>query len=66
MQPYHIPDSTSIRMSCPSFSTDSTRAISCGSRLLLTMNDLISYLNKKTQVDIAILDFNKAFDVVHV
>ena len=37
---------------------------SCESQLLLTVNDLASYHDCKVQVDIAVLDFSKAFDVV--
>ena len=33
-------------------------------QLLITVNDLMSYHDKKIQVDVAILDFSKAFDVV--
>ena len=37
---------------------------SCDMQLLITVNDLMSYHDKKIQVDAAILDFSKAFDVV--
>ncbi len=37
---------------------------SCESQLLLTVNDLAAYHDRKVQVDIAVLDFSKAFDVV--
>lgn len=37
---------------------------SCDSRLLSTVHDLMSIFNRKRQVDVAVLDFSKAFDVV--
>jgi ribonuclease P/MRP protein subunit RPP40 len=37
---------------------------SCESQLLLTMHDITASFDKKNQVDIAILDFSKAFDTV--
>ena len=37
---------------------------SCETQLLLTSHDLLSSFDQKHQVDIAILDFSKAFDVV--
>ena len=39
-------------------------AHSCKSQLLITLQDLMQYNDNKTQVDIAILDFSKAFDTV--
>jgi len=38
---------------------------SCETQLLITMEDLISNLDKGIQSDILILDFSKAFDCVH-
>ena len=35
---------------------------SCESQLLLTMHDLMYYRDRKVQIDVAILDFAKAFD----
>ena len=37
---------------------------SCESQLLVTIHDLIRYRDHKVQVDLAILDFSKAFDTV--
>ena len=37
---------------------------SCESQLLITIHDLMRYLDRKVQVDLAILDFSKAFDTV--
>ncbi len=37
---------------------------SCDMQLLITVNNPMSYHDKKIQVDAAILDFSKAFDVV--
>ena len=37
---------------------------SCESQLLLTIHDFSHYMNNRTQVDIGILDFSKAFDKV--
>ncbi len=37
---------------------------SCESQLLLTVNDLTSYQDRRVQVEVAVLDFSKAFDVV--
>ncbi len=37
---------------------------SCTSQLLLTVSDLANQLNSNKQVDICVLDFSKAFDVV--
>lgn len=37
---------------------------SCETQLILTMQDLTSSLDNKSQVDMVILDFSKAFDVV--
>ena len=37
---------------------------SCEAQLFLTIDDLIRALDKKPQVDVAILDFEKAFDKV--
>ena len=37
---------------------------SCESQLLLTMHDLMYYRDRKVQIDVAILDFAKAFDTV--
>ncbi len=36
----------------------------CDTQLLITVNDLMSYHDKKIQVDAAILDFSNGFDVV--
>ena len=40
------------------------RGFSCESQLLNTLDDLTKSYDKKQQVDVAILDFSKAFDVV--
>ena len=40
------------------------RRRSCESQLLITAHDLASILNKRSQVDVAVLDFAKAFDKV--
>ncbi len=40
------------------------RAHSCETQLLLTIHDLLNHRENKTQVDIAVLDFLKAFDTV--
>ena len=37
---------------------------SCESQLLLTIHDFSQFMNNRTQVDIGILDFSKAFDKV--
>ena len=37
---------------------------SCESQLILTINDLAQCLNNKSQIDMAIMDFSKAFDSV--
>jgi len=37
---------------------------SCESQLLLTIHDFSHFMNSRTQVDIGILDFSKAFDKV--
>ena len=37
---------------------------SCETQLLLTIHDLMTYNNRKNQIDILILDFSKAFDTV--
>ena len=37
---------------------------SCVSQLTITMNDLLKHRDKRTQIDMAILDFSKAFDTV--
>ena len=37
---------------------------SCESQLIITIHDLLQYFDQKTQVDVAILDFSKAFDTV--
>ena len=37
---------------------------SCEAQLLLTINDMTKMINNKLQVDMAILDFSKAFDKV--
>ena len=37
---------------------------SCDSQLLSTVHDLMSIFDRKKQVDVAVLDFSKAFDVV--
>ena len=37
---------------------------SCESQLLITAHDLALILNKRSQVDVAVLDFAKAFDKV--
>jgi len=37
---------------------------SCETQLLITLQDLFSFREQKTQVDMAILDFSKAFDKV--
>ena len=40
------------------------KKLSCESQLLVTTHDLLKRLDKHEEVDIAILDFSKAFDVV--
>ena len=40
------------------------RRRSCESQLLITSHDLASILNRRSQVDVAVLDFAKAFDKV--
>ena len=35
---------------------------SCESQLLLTVHDFSCFMNNRTQVDVGILDFSKAFD----
>jgi len=40
------------------------RGHSCESQLILTVQDLASSLDKKSQIDMIIMDFSKAFDVV--
>ena len=37
---------------------------SCETQLLLTLQDLMTYRDQKDQIDIAVLDFSKAFDTV--
>ena len=37
---------------------------SCESQLILTVNDLALSLNKRSQIDLIIMDFSKAFDTV--
>ena len=37
---------------------------SCDSQLLSTVHDLMSFFDRMKQVDVAVLDFSKAFDVV--
>ena len=37
---------------------------SCETQLLLTLDDLFMSYNKKTQVDVGVLDFSRAFDTV--
>ena len=40
------------------------KKLSCESQLLMTSHDLLSRLDHKDEVDVGILDFSKAFDVV--
>jgi hypothetical protein len=40
------------------------KKLSCESQLLVTTHDLLKRLDKREEVDMAILDFSKAFDVV--
>ena len=40
------------------------KKLSCESQLLVTTHDLLKRLDKREEVDVAILDFSKAFDVV--
>ena len=40
------------------------RGYSCETQLLMTLHDLMSLLDRKLQVDVAVLDFSKAFDTV--
>ena len=40
------------------------KKLSCESQLLVTTHDLLSRLDSNDEVDVAILDFSKAFDVV--
>ena len=42
----------------------SVKKLSCESQLLVTTHDLLKRLDKREEVDVAILDFSKAFDVV--
>ncbi len=37
---------------------------SCETQLITTLHDLLQHYNNKSQVDIAVLDFSKAFDTV--
>ena len=37
---------------------------SCETQLLVTLQDLVSFKDKNTQIDMAVLDFSKAFDTV--
>ncbi len=37
---------------------------SCDTQLLITTHDILQLIDKKKQVDLTILDFSKAFDVV--
>ena len=37
---------------------------SCETQLITTTHDLLSSFNSKSQIDVAILDFSKAFDTV--
>ena len=37
---------------------------SCETQLITTTHDLLSFFNSKSQIDVAILDFSKAFDTV--
>ena len=37
---------------------------SCETQLLVTLQDLLSYRDKNIQIDLAVLDFSKAFDTV--
>ena len=37
---------------------------SCETQLLVTIQDLLSYFDKNIQIDIAVLDFSKAFDTM--
>ena len=41
-----------------------TKARHCESQLIMTTHDLLSRLDRKEMVDIAVLDFSKAFDTV--
>ena len=40
------------------------KKLSCESQILVTTHDLLKRLDKREEVDVAILDFSKAFDVV--
>ena len=40
------------------------KKLSCESQLLMTSHDLLSRLDHKDEVDVGILDFSKAFDIV--
>ena len=40
------------------------KKLSCESQLLATSHDILKRLDKREQIDMAILDFSKAFDVV--
>ena len=40
------------------------QAKSCETQLISTTHDLLSSFNSKFQIDVAILDFSKAFDTV--
>ena len=51
------------QMLCPNQFGFRTK-LSCESQLLLTIHDFSQFMNNRTQVDIGILDFSKAFDKV--
>ena len=42
----------------------SIKGRSCETQLITTTHDLLSSFNSKSQIDVAILDFSKAFDTV--
>ena len=45
-------------------SLDSAKGHSCETQLLITLSDLFKSFDKRTQVDVGILDFSRAFDTV--
>ncbi len=62
----HIRDRASLMSttSYPDSSTVSAKDTPVKVNCFLTVNDLAAYHDRKVQVDIAVLDFSKAFDVV--
>ena len=48
----------------PPFNHGFRSKLSCETRLLLTLQDLLTFCDHKIQVDMAILDFSKAFNTI--